>query len=200
MQAVITADIANSRNKNLNWMQPLQQTLQRFGNSPENWDIFRGDSFQIHLTDASVAFWTCLYIKAALLAHKTQVRMAIGLGDVNSEKEITLRNGSAFIHSGDAFENLKPQKRKWAIQSDNPEFDANLNLILDFSSALIENWQTVSAEFVQLSLENPDDRQLELGKKLGINQAAVSRRRSRSNLDLLLDADKYYRNQISQLP
>ena len=49
----------------------------------------------------------------------------------------------------------------------------------------MDNWLAQSAEFVATAIENPTLSQEELGQKLGINQAAVSRRQKRAQFDLV---------------
>jgi DNA-directed RNA polymerase specialized sigma subunit len=60
----------------------------------------------------------------------------------------------------------------------------------------MDNWLQQSAEFVLVAIQNPTLSQEEIGVKLGINQAAVSRRQKRSNYDLLLQVDNYFRKKI----
>jgi hypothetical protein len=88
---------------------------------------------------------------------------------------------------GRTFELLKKQKITLAIHSSNPDFDADINLMLRLGLIFMNHWLVQSAEFVVAALEYPNDSQEEIGQKLGINQAAVSRRRKRAQFDLLLD-------------
>ena len=54
-------------------------------------------------------------------------------------------------------------------------------------------------EKIQKYRKNLNLSQEELGQKLGINQAAVSRRQKRAQFDLVLSLDRYFRVQIKQL-
>ena len=51
MKAVLTGDIVNSR-AFMGWQDDLTEVLNRYGSSPKNWEIFRGDSFQL-IVDAT---------------------------------------------------------------------------------------------------------------------------------------------------
>ena len=55
----------------------------------------------------------------------------------------------------------------------------------------MDNWLQQSAEFVLVAIQNPTLSQEEIGVKLGINQAAVSRRQKRSNYELMMQVDRY---------
>ena len=63
----------------------------------------------------------------------------------------------------------------------------------------MDNWLQQSAEFVVVAIQNPTLSQEEIGVKLGINQAAVSRRQKRANYELVKELDLYYRQKIKTL-
>lgn len=63
----------------------------------------------------------------------------------------------------------------------------------------MDNWLQQSAEFVLVAIQNPTLSQEEIGVKLGINQAAVSRRQKRSNYELMMQVDRYFRKKIKSI-
>ena len=63
----------------------------------------------------------------------------------------------------------------------------------------MNNWLIQSAEFVKVAIANNHLSQEEIGLKLGINQAAVSRRRKRANYDLMMETDRFFRMKVKQL-
>jgi predicted transcriptional regulator len=63
----------------------------------------------------------------------------------------------------------------------------------------MDNWLVQSAEFVLTAIENPTLSQEEIGVKLGINQAAVSRRRKRAQFDIMMEMENYSRNKIKTI-
>ncbi|MGK4568820.1 AsnC family protein [Flavobacterium sp. 3HN19-14] len=131
---------------------------------------------------------------------KLDARMSIGIGEKEYDaKKISESNGSAFIRSGELFETLKKQKISLAINSGNIQIDEELNLMLRLAMTFVESWLPQSAEFFLIAIENPTLSQEELGQKLGINQAAVSRRRKRAQFDLLMDFDRHFREKIKTL-
>jgi DNA-directed RNA polymerase specialized sigma subunit len=62
----------------------------------------------------------------------------------------------------------------------------------------MNQWLVQSAELVLVAIENKSLSQEEIGQRLGINQAAVSRRRKRANFDLVLELENYYRENIQK--
>ncbi|PAM93080.1 hypothetical protein B4N84_18995 [Flavobacterium sp. IR1] len=201
MTSVITGDIIGSRQqKSEHWVEDLKKILSPFGDMPINWEVYRGDEFQIEIKKPEDALLAAILIKAHLRAVKSDARMSIGFGDktYNADR-ISESNGSAFINSGELFETLKKQKVTLALRTGNVAFDDTLNLMLRMALTFMDSWLIQSAEFVALAIENPDLSQEELGQKLGINQAAVSRRQKRAQFDLVLNLDRYFRTQIKQL-
>jgi hypothetical protein len=198
MIVILTGDIINSRKvPSKKWMDDLKTIFQSIGKSPNDWEIYRGDEFQLEIKTLEDALAVAFQIKAFFKSINLDVRMSLGIGDKTYKaRKITESNGSAFIRSGETFETLKKQKLNLAINSGNADFDEDLNLMLKLTLSFMDNWLQQSAEFVLIAIQNPTLSQEEIGVKLGINQAAVSRRQKRSNYDLLLQVDNYFRKKI----
>ncbi|MBM6499203.1 SatD family protein [Flavobacterium macrobrachii] len=201
MIVILTADIINSRKlSSKKWMNDFKQLLNSFGKSPNDWEIYRGDEFQLEIKNPEDAFLIAFQLKAFFKSINLDVRMSLGFGDKTYKtKKITESNGSAFIRSGELFETLKKQKINLAVNSGNPDFDEEFNLILQLSMSFMDSWLQQSAEFVLVAIQNPTLSQEEIGLKLGINQAAVSRRQKRSQYELMLQVERYFRKKVKSL-
>lgn len=201
MTSVITGDIIGSRHqKSKHWLEDLKKILNSFGQTPSQWEVYRGDEFQVEIKKPEDALLAAILIKAHLRTIKSDARMSIGFGDkTHTADRISESNGSAFINSGELFETLKKQKVTLAIRTADQALDEKMNLMLQLALTFMDNWLVQSAEFVAVAIENPTLSQEELGQKLGINQAAVSRRQKRAQFDLVLNLDRYFRTQIKQL-
>lgn len=201
MTSVITGDIIGSRQQtSKHWVEDLKKILSPFGETPREWEVYRGDEFQVEIKNPEEALWSAILIKAHLRALKLDARMSIGFGDKTHEAEkISESNGLAFIHSGELFEILKKQKLTLAMRTGDAAFDEKINLMIQLALTFMDNWLAQQAEFIAVAIENPTLSQEELGQKLGINQAAVSRRQKRAQFDLVLQLDRYFRIQIKQL-
>ncbi|MNE64265.1 hypothetical protein D3C80_1596710 [compost metagenome] len=162
--------------------------------------MYRGDEFQIEISNPEDVLLAAILIKAHLRTIKSDARMSIGFGNkTHNAERISESNGSAFINSGELFETLKKQKVTLAMRTRDIDLDEKLNLMLQLALTFMDSWLVQSAEFVAVAIENPTLSQEELGQKLGINQAAVSRRQKRAQFDLLMNLDRYFRKQIKQL-
>jgi hypothetical protein len=201
MTSVITGDIIGSRQqKSKDWVEDLKKVLSSFGETPGQWEVYRGDEFQIEIKNPEEALLAAILIKAHLKTIKSDARMSIGFGDkTHNARKISESNGTAFIHSGELFETLKKQKVTLALRTGDTVFDEKMNLMIQLALTFMDNWLAQQAEFVAIAIETPGVSQEELGQKLGINQAAVSRRQKRAQFDLVLHLDSYFRTQIKQL-
>lgn len=201
MTSVITGDIIGSRQQtSKHWVEDLKKILSLFGEMPSQWEVYRGDEFQIEIKNPEDALWSAILIKAHLKAIKLDARMSIGFGSKShSAEKISESNGTAFIHSGELFGTLKKQKITLAMRTDDTDIDEKMNLMIQLALTFMDSWLVQAAEFVVTAIQNPTLSQEELGQKLGINQAAVSRRQKRAQFDLIMQLDRYFRKQIKQL-
>lgn len=199
MIAVITGDIIRSKNANPKvWMQDLKFILSEFGKNSMDWEIYRGDEFQLEITNYKEALYVTFLIKSYLKSRNIAVRLAIGIGEksFNSEK-ISERNGSAYMLSGTLLEKIKKEKITLAIQSENKDKDESINLMLQLTNSLMDNWLASSAEIVYLQFTNQEKSQEELGGLLNISQAAISKRTKRAHFELIKKVDLYYRDNFT---
>jgi hypothetical protein len=202
MICVITGDIINSkRNSPKAWLKPLKKELDTIGKSPKYWEIYRGDSFQVIVSDPKNALLTAIKIKATLKSIQgINVRMAIGMGSrTHNAPKVTESNGSAFVHSGEKFETLKKEKQNLAIKSDWPVFDEEMNLYLKLSLIAMDNWTINAAEIVKTAMENPGKVQEELGQIVGIKQNAISNRLKRAYYGEIMEVNEMYKIKLKSL-
>ncbi len=199
MVAVLTGDIKNStEHKTSEWLPLLKQALDRFGNEPSEWEIYRGDSFQLQ-TEPEQALEAAVYIKACLKqVRQMDVRIAIGLGEKTYDAEkITESNGEAFVYSGKGFENLK--KQNLAIKTSNASFDGHINLLLELALLTMDNWTPAISKTVKSAIENPEMNQRELASLLGKSQGNISEELKKAGFDEVQKMIEFYKTQLVHL-
>lgn len=199
MIAVLTGDIINSRQGNvLQWLDTLKNTLNQYGQEPHDWEIFRGDSFQL-VTTPQRALLAAIHIKAAIKESKLyDVRIAIGLGkQTHKAKKIAESNGPAYINSGLAFENLK--KQTLAINANQPDWDQPLNIMLNLALLTANNWSSTVANVIVTVLEHPTKNQKEIATLLGKSQSNISEALKRGGYDEVMQLNTYYQQQLQKL-
>lgn len=199
MVAVITGDIINSREVEVEkWLIPLKEILNYYGEEPKDWEIFRGDSFQLSIAPEK-AMLAAIHIKSAIKQTKLQdARMAIGIGEEKySSSKITESNGSAYIRSGDCFESLK--KQTLAIRSNNEKLDQSFNIMLSLSLLTANNWSSTVAEVIKTAIENSEKNQKNLAQLLNKSQSSVSEALKRGGFEEIMNMNNFYKTQISKL-
>lgn len=198
MTSILTGDLINSRKKKeSSWLKTLKMTLETFGTTPKNWQIYRGDSFQLEISNPEESFFSALKIKANLKSiENIDVRIGIGIGkkEFNASK-ITEANGEVFINSGIAFDNYL-KKQTLAIKTPWQEIDDEFNLFFELALMTIDNWTINSAEIFKISTKNKEAIQKDIAALLGISQGSVSERQKRAGIEPIMKLETHFRKQI----
>lgn len=196
-RAVITADIIKSSSFDKKSFQIVLNTLKQefksietsLGPSAVSFDIYRGDSFQVVLFDASLALSIALRLKAALnkiqfsstkskAVNKTvDLRMSIGVGDIEYPMSIVAESdGEAYRYSGRSLDQyMKSTNRKTILKTSNDEVNGEFETSFKFLDSLIDKWSIASAEVVYYLLQGYKETQI--ANELGVSQAAINLRK-----------------------
>ncbi len=199
MIAVLTGDIKNStEHKTAKWLPILKQALGRYGKEPSDWEIYRGDSFQLQTTTEQ-ALEASVYIKACIKQiRQLDVRIAIGLGEKTYDaKKVTESNGGAFVNSGKCFENLK--KQNLAIKTPSKTLDEHINLLVELALLTMDNWTPAISKTVKSAIENPEMNQRELASLLGKSQGNISEELKKAGFDEVQKMIEFYKTQLVHL-
>ncbi len=194
--AVITGDLVGSRRLRddvfKRVLTELDALLTAFcTDATDQWQIFRGDSFQLTLTDARRAPLIALQIRWALKAlsttdSKVDARLAIGLAGMNEVSNIL--NTDAHILSGTALDELKNTRLKWV--SSNEYFCSKIDLLTQFADTRITQLTPRQAlallEFSRL--EQGSHQQL--AEILSTSRVNATRLLNSADYNLLLDYGK----------
>ncbi len=200
MIAVITGDIIHSRSlKNQGeWQVPLKKLLNEIGRSPQTWQIFRGDSFQVEIKQVEKALYYAFRIKALIKKIKSiDVRMSIGIGTKDYTGDTVMEsNGTAFIFSGEEYDLLKKHRTTMIIKSPWAAFNRDMNALLKLSLIIMDNWKTNAAELADLMLNNEQMNQVEIGNVLRIAQSSVSERQKRAYINEIIEVEQLFREKL----
>lgn len=199
MIAVITGDIINSRGGKIEqWLKALKVVLNYYGEELKDWEIYRGDSFQL-LVSPEKAMLAAIHIKSVVRQTKLQdVRMGIGIGEEKyRSSKITESNGSAFVRSGECFESLK--KQTLAIKSNSNQLDQPFNIMLNLSLLTANNWSSTVAEVIRIAIENPKKNQKGLAQLLNKSQSSVSEAFKRGGFEEIMGMINFYKIEVSKL-
>lgn len=199
MIAVLTGDIINSRQGQTSlWLNQLKSTLNLYGQTPKDWEIFRGDSFQLK-TNPENALRIALHIKAVIKQVKPyDVRIAIGLGEQSyNSKTISESNGTAFVNSGEGFESLK--KQTLTVVSENKKWDNTINIMINLALLTANSWSNTVAKVISTVIENPKKNQNDIALLLGKSQSTISEALKRGGYEEIMQLNAFYKEQILNL-
>jgi len=186
--AVITGDIVKSRKfgsnreKALNALKETLDSLSNFKNKSIGGisDIFRGDSFQIVVSEPASALEIAIFLKARLLTETIKeknidVRIAIGIGKIEAfnKENIPESDGEAFRLSGNALDGIS-KYRRLSIKSNIDELNKQLKFVSSSLDSITRRWSPEQAEAILLWLS--ENTQTSISEKLGISQPAVNQR------------------------
>lgn len=203
MTSVITGDIIKSRHTKTPeaWITLLKKALIYIDSNTKNWEMYRGDGFQIEIADPSKSFLHAVYIKACIKTIKNlDVRLAIGVGEKSYQgNSVSESNGEAFVFSGETLEQLKKIKQNLYLKTPSTHINTSVNLYFKLALTFMDHWTVSSAEIVKLSIEHPNALQHELAQMLGTKQDAVSKRQKRAQLDAILELNHMFIQQLNTL-
>jgi hypothetical protein len=200
MVGVITGNIINSRKYDTQfWLPTLKHTLSQYGAEPLNWEIFKGDNFQLEISKPELTLLVAIHIKAAIKQVKgPDVHMAIGIGEKeNNSRSISENNGSAYLFSNEEFHNLK---QAIAIKTPWAGFNHEINIYLGLAIILIDGWSSNAAKTINTIFEsNSPLSQAQIGQKLGIKQSGTSQRLARAHYKEIIEFEELFCEKIKGL-
>lgn len=201
MIAIITGDIINSQKSDTEiWLPKLKELMASWSSTPENWEVYRGDEFQLKCSVDGVLHKALLLKSLIKTFENLDVRLAIGIGnEVFRSEKITESNGSAYVNSGRLLTDIKLNGRTLAIQTENEKVNRDLNILFKWASIDFDNWTAATAEIIHQLLRNSELTQEELAKELNITQSSVSQRLKRANFDLLQETNQFFKKKIAEL-
>lgn len=177
IKGIITGDIVDSTLIPNEWKANINDLLDKVisdfaTQSAASIEMFRGDSFQIIVEQASATLAIGIAVRAALRAHTPEglapwdARISIGIGEVSFESEsILTSDGEAFRLSGREFDVLG--KRRIAITTTDEAVNAEMKLTTAFADEMITKWTIRQAEVVYAGLKG-DASQKDLAESLGM--------------------------------
>ncbi|WP_234572013.1 winged helix-turn-helix transcriptional regulator [Rhodohalobacter sp. 614A] len=205
MKSTITGDIVYSQSveKPDIWLNPLKKLFLKFGDSPADWEIYRGDSFQLTVATKD-AVRVAILIKSVIKKQKSKkldVRLAIGVGkeDVYANR-VSEAYSEAFVYSGQLLDALKEKKIHLGIKSPWNDFDKEFNMMFKLALVIMNSWTSNSAEVAELLFSISGITQVEIAEKLGIAQSSVNDRIKRGAIYEIMEMEQYFRERIENKP
>lgn len=191
-RAVLVGDIVNSRQENPEiYLNELKTVLHQYAKYKNDYQIYRGDSFQIRV-EPEKAFICACHLKAAIKKHKKlDIKISIGIGyeEVYSNR-VAESSGSAYLYSGDRFDMIG--KNLLVIQSSDAVYNQTMNLIFGLFMHIANNWQPAMAYIISERLKHPNKTLRELSPIVKKSHSTISTALKRGSFKELQKVNKYY--------
>ena len=204
--AVLTGDIVKSRDiaPRAQLIETLKEALETAKKTHQaEYDIYRGDSFQMVLPSAQVAALVAIIIRSRLISRSPKksnpwdTRISIGIGAITyREEKTTESDGPAFLLSGQGMEELNKKKRRLIIKAPWEHADRSLSLVTRFADEIISNWSQYSAETAFYNLVYNESQSV-LAKRLGKSQPTINNRIATAKLELVKAYIQHVKEYIS---
>ena len=185
--AIITGDIVNSSKLSSEERDIMLEKLQMIPEilSPAQSvliDIFRGDGFQIGVSNAQSALRCALAIRAWLRCYKLadtnadkilDARLAIGIGTLDYEgNTLSESDGEAYRLSARSLDNMN--RARLEIRTPWHEVNEELTLLTAFADDIVSSWTPSQSKIILRSLISSKSH-VELSRELRITRQMVDK-------------------------
>ncbi|MEM8816500.1 MAG: SatD family protein [Pseudomonadota bacterium] len=192
--AVLTGDIVKSReiSPRARLIRTLKEALAIASQAHRaDYEIYRGDSFQMVIPSPSAAALVAIVIRSKLLSQSAKksspwdARISVGIGGITYRGEKTTESdGPAFLLSGQGMDELNKTNRRLIVKAPWDAADRSLSLVTRFADDIVSNWSRYSAETAFLNLVY-EESQNALAKRLGKSQSTINDRIATAKLELI---------------
>lgn len=210
--AVLTGDVVGSSQLADAPRRALPQILQRagaelkraFGKAvPYELEIFRGDSWQLVVTDPALCFRAALFFRACVIAESpgsmrldTRIGLAVDRADFVPAKNVSAGNGAAFQASGESLDRLDASVRLALVASGEKEWrDVAVRLV----DAIVQEWTARQARAVAGRLRGWTQMQIVEHWPERITQQTIARHLARAHWNALEPALRQVEHSLSPL-
>lgn len=201
LYAVLTGDLVRSTGLSPDHIARVRNEIEAGAEAVAGWqpgllaggpEFFRGDAWQLALSDPRLFLRASVFLRARLLAMKPQAdtRIAIGLGPIKRlEPEVSHSIGSAFTLSGRTLDNMKRRRQFEAgATASSDESVLWLAPLLSLCGAVVSRWKPKQAQIACLALDPAGPTQKEIADHLHMTQQGVSDAIVASDFRSVLDA------------
>ncbi|HEY3370139.1 MAG TPA: hypothetical protein VGK10_04775 [Prolixibacteraceae bacterium] len=190
IKAVLTGDLIQSRKLDNEGLEKVLHALHTTFDEIQvkvlkkkgDFEIYRGDSFQILIHEPQLALKVALIIKTRLLSLfgdskiKSDARIAIGIGTIRMHNaKIIESQGEAFEFSGSELDRTIKESMNLSIKSpwEGPNEEFKVNCL--FADSIIGSWSAKTAESVFRYLLYGETQEKQAAH-FNVSQPAISKR------------------------
>ncbi|MCC2615987.1 hypothetical protein LJ739_07015 [Aestuariibacter halophilus] len=191
--AVLTGDIVESTTLSREGFTRVTTQLNRTLASIEQGFhaeslVFRGDSFQVKLPDATQAVAVATHLRLSLKSVASDCRISIGIGNVdNPAAPLANATGSAFIASGKGLDNMHKER----LQLHTNSLTQATVLIVRCLDVLLTQATVRQAQALAVYFTDTSRQHQSVADALGTSRVNVTKLLNQSNYGLIEDMLNY---------
>jgi hypothetical protein len=209
--ATITGDVVQSERLSAPRFKSVQEIIKRGGVELQRWfpdriplplEMFRGDSWQLLVTDPGDALRIALYLRAYVRAEAgaggVDTRLSIGVGTVDLLPEQSVREGrgEAFRVSGELLDKKSGRRMRFALSKSLPGAEwreRSIDVLLSVLDVVAIRWTSAQARALCGALLNwKQERIAQNWPGEPITQQAAGQHLARAGWDGVREAVEYY--------
>jgi len=174
------------------------------GSIPLEVDVFRGDSWQLLISDIAVSLKVGLFLRAHLRAAmgtgKFDTRMAIGVGTVDfvPDDRVSKGDGQAYRHSGNALEQMTKASNMCFRFPEREIIEESIDVLVHLIDVLARNWSDKQALAITGVLQGLKQEKIGSLWKHPITQQSVNRHLQRAGWFAIEKAIGFFKKQLSE--
>ena len=211
--AVLTGDVVGSSKLDEAARRELPVALKNasqaaralFGKAvPLEADVFRGDSWQLVVTDAKLGLRAAVFFRAHLHGHSPKVgldtRIAIGIGTIQfvPHGQVSQGDGPAFRESGQVLESM-PKIRRLALSVTESKTPAGIAPVIGLMDTVMERWTEKQALAVGGVLQGLPQAQIAGLCQPAVTQPVVARHLRQAGWEAVAAGLAYVEHTLSEL-
>ena len=184
-----STDLSHDRYEDLLYTLHNQLTLVCNYHPKNEFELSRGDAFQVLLHDPQEAAKYALIIRTALKAQSElyDCRISIGIGnDYSLRHTVSRSTGDAFTLSGRTLDDMGTDRLK--IKTANATFNEHFTLLTKYLDLQISTMTERQCAITHLTLKDGQTlTQAEIANQLGAKRVSISRSMKTANLNLVME-------------
>ncbi len=168
---------------------------------PLDLDVFRGDSWQLLISDAGLSLRIAIFLRAYLRAHagirRFDTRMAIAIGTVDfvTDDRVSKGDGQAYRYSGNALEQM-PKSSYMCFHFPSRQNEESLNVLVQLMDVLATNWSGRQSLAITGALQGLKQEKIGSLWEPSITQQSVNRHLQRAGWFAVEKGIKFFEKQF----
>jgi hypothetical protein len=192
--AVLTGDVVGSSRLKPKARRELPAILKAAGQEfrkahgrevPFALDVFRGDSWQLLVSDPALALRAAFFVRFSVIAESppgqrldTRVAVAVDRIDFVPSNRVSEGDGPAYRASGAALDGLRDPARMALVAGHAP---AALSVVIRLMDALVQDWTAAQARAAKARLQGHTQAEIARRWPGGLSQQGVARHLGRAH-------------------